>query len=314
MSRIRIGLDAMGGDYAPTEAIKGAFKAAGQSDFANVDIVLVGEKKAIEDSLAFLEITHPFEIIDAPDTISMSEHPTKAVSAKRNSSIMVGLKMLMEGKLDGFASAGNTGAMMVGSLYTVRTIDGIFRPAISTILPRPSGKHGVMLDVGANADVKPDVLVQFANIGAIYAKSIMGIENPTVGLLSIGEEKEKGNILTQATYPLLEDDRYINFIGNVEGRDLFTDKADVVVCDGYTGNVVLKACEGMCYQLMKRGVKDDYLNQFNFENYGGSPILGVNKPVIIGHGISKAKTFVNMLKLTQDVIVSNLIDSIKAQL
>lgn len=314
MSRIRIGLDAMGGDYAPTETVKGAFKAAGQSDFANVDIVLIGEKKAIEDSLTALNITHPFEIIDAPDTITMSEHPTKAVSAKRNSSIMVGLKMLMEGKLDGFTSAGNTGAMMVGSLYTVKTIDGIFRPAISTILPRPSGKHGLMLDVGANADVKPDVLVQFANIGSIYAKSIMGIENPTVGLLSIGEEKEKGNILTQATYPLLEDDRYINFIGNVEGRDLFTDKADVVVCDGYTGNVVLKACEGMCYQLLKRGVKDDYLNQFNFENYGGSPILGVNKPVIIGHGISKAKTIVNMLKLTNDVIVSNLIDSIKAQL
>lgn len=314
MSRIRIGLDAMGGDYAPSEAIKGAFKAVGQSDFADVDIVLVGEKKAIEDTLSELEITHPFEIVDAPDTISMSEHPTKAVSAKRNSSIMVGLKMLMEGKLDGFTSAGNTGAMMVGSLYTVKTIDGIFRPAISTILPRPSGKHGLMLDVGANADVKPDVLVQFANIGTIYAKSIMGIENPTVGLLSIGEEKEKGNILTQATYPLLEDDRYINFIGNVEGRDLFTDKADVVVCDGYTGNVVLKACEGMFYHLMKRGVKDDYLNQFNFENYGGSPILGVNKPVIIGHGISKAKTFVNMLKLTHDVVVSNLIDSIKAQL
>ncbi len=314
MSRIRIGLDAMGGDYAPAEAIKGAFKATSQPDFANVDIVLVGEKNAIEASLLELQISYPFEIIDAPDTIGMSEHPTKAVSAKRNSSIMVGLKMLMEGRLDGFASAGNTGAMMVGSLYTVRTIDGIFRPAISTILPRPSGKHGLMLDVGANADVKPDVLVQFANIGSIYAKLIMGIENPTVGLLSIGEEKEKGNILTQATYPLLEDDRYINFIGNVEGRDLFTDKADVVVCDGYTGNVVLKACEGMFYHLMKRGVKDDYLDQFNFENYGGSPILGVNKPVVIGHGISKAATFTNMLKLTQDVIVSNLIDGIKAQL
>ncbi len=314
MTRIRIGLDAMGGDYAPAEALKGASKALASSDFANVDIVLVGEKQKIEEGLAEAGISHPFEIIDAPDTISMGEHPTKAVSAKRNSSIMVGLKMLMEGKLDGFTSAGNTGAMMVGSLYTVKTIDGIFRPAISTILPRPSGKHGLMLDVGANADVKPDVLVQFANIGAIYAKSIMGIESPKVGLLSIGEEKEKGNILTQATYPLLEADRFINFIGNVEGRDLFTDKADVIVCDGYTGNVVLKACEGMFYHLMKRGVKDDYLNMFNFENYGGSPILGVNKPVIIGHGISKAKTIVNMLKLTNDVVVSNLIDSIKAQL
>jgi len=314
MARIRIGLDAMGGDYAPAEALKGSAKLSGHPDFANVDIVLFGEKKIIEESLISLGITHPFEIIDAPNTISMSEHPTKAVSQKRNSSIMVGLKMLMEGKLDGFTSAGNTGAMMVGSLYTVKTIDGIFRPAISTILPRPSGKHGLMLDVGANADVKPDVLVQFANIGSIYANLIMGIDKPTVGLLSIGEEKEKGNILTQATYPLLVDDRYINFIGNVEGRDLFTDKADVVVCDGYTGNVVLKACEGMFYHLMKRGIKDDYLDKFNFENYGGSPILGVNKPVVIGHGISKAQTFGNMLKLTHDVIISNLIDSIKAQL
>jgi len=314
MSRIRIGVDAMGGDYAPSEAIKGAFLATGDARLANVDIVLIGETKKIEETLAAQGISYPFEIIEAPDTIGMSEHPTKAVSQKRNSSIMVGLKMLMEGKLDGFASAGNTGAMMVGSLYTVKTIDGIFRPAISTILPRPSGKHGLMLDVGANADVKPEMLVQFANIGTIYAKDIMGIPNPTVGLLSIGEEKEKGNILTQATYPLLEEDRYINFIGNVEGRDLFTDKADVIVCDGYTGNIVLKACEGMFYNLMKRGVKDDYLDKFNFDNYGGSPILGVNKPVIIGHGISKSSTFVNMLNLTNDAIVSNFIDDIKAQL
>jgi len=314
MSRIRIGLDAMGGDYAPTEAILGAISAAGLPEFANVDIVLLGEKLVIEETLSKLESKFTFEIVDAPETIAMGEHPTKAVSQKRQSSIMIGLKMLMEGKLDGFAGAGNTGAMMVGSLYTVKTIDGIFRPAISTILPRPSGKHGLMLDVGANADVKPDVLVQFANIGTIYAKAIMGIKNPTVGLLSIGEEKEKGNILTQATYPLLEDDRFINFIGNVEGRDLFTDKADVIVCDGYTGNVVLKACEGLFYNLIKRGVKDDYLSQFNFENYGGSPILGVNKPVIIGHGISKSKTFVNMLKLTKESIVSNFIDDIKAQL
>ncbi len=314
MTCLTLALDAMGGDYAPTEAILGAISAAGLPEFSNVDIVLLGEKLIIEETLSKLESKHSFEIVDAPETIGMSEHPTKAVSQKRQSSIMIGLKMLMEGKLDGFAGAGNTGAMMVGSLYTVKTIDGIFRPAISTILPRPSGKHGLMLDVGANADVKPDVLVQFANIGTIYAKAIMGIENPTVGLLSIGEEKEKGNILTQATFPLLEEDRYINFIGNVEGRDLFTDKADVIVCDGYTGNIVLKACEGLFYNLIKRGVKDDYLSQFNFENYGGSPILGVNKPVIIGHGISKSKTFVNMLKLTHESIVSNFIDDIKAQL
>lgn len=314
MANIRIGLDAMGGDHTPFESVKGAFKTSVLAEFADVDIVLIGNKPEIDHTLSEQGISKTFEIIHAPDTIMMGEHPTKAISQKRNSSIMVGLKMLMEGHIDGFASAGNTGAMMVGSLYTVKTIEGIFRPAISTILPRLSGKHGLMLDVGANADVKPDMLVQFANIGSIYANLIMGIENPKVGLLSIGEEKEKGNILTQATYPLLEDDRFINFIGNVEGRDLFTDKANVIVCDGFTGNVVLKACESMFYSLMKRGIKDDYLNQFNFENYGGSPILGVNKPVMIGHGISKAKTFVNMLKLTREIVESNLIDSIKAQL
>ena len=171
-----------------------------------------------------------------------------------------------------------------------------------------------MLDVGANADVKPETLKQFAELGSLYAQHVLKIENPKVALLSIGEEKEKGNLLTLATYNLLEDLRNIHFVGNVEGRDLFNDKADVVVCDGFTGNVVLKTCEGFFYNLLKRGLKDDYLDRFNFTNYGGSPILGINKPVIIGHGISKANTIVNMIRLARDVVSSGLVDKIKSSL
>jgi glycerol-3-phosphate acyltransferase PlsX len=204
--------------------------------------------------------------------------------------------------------------MMVSSLYSVRAIEGIQRPSISTVLPKIDGSTGVMLDVGANADVKPETLKQFAVLGSLYAQHVLKIENPKVALLSIGEEKEKGNLLTLATYNLLEDLRNIHFVGNVEGRDLFNDKADVVVCDGFTGNVVLKTCEGFFYNLLKRGLKDDYLDRFNFTNYGGSPILGINKPVIIGHGISKANTIVNMIRLARDVVSSGLVDKIKSSL
>lgn len=311
---MKIGLDAMGGDFAPLEVVKGAVEASQNSDLNGVEVVLFGDENAIQSALTELNAGQKFTIIHCPETIEMAEHPTKAVSQKRHSSINVGMKMLSEGHLDAFAGAGNTGAMMVSSLYTVRAIDGIIRPSISTVLPKIDGSTGVLLDVGANADVKPETLKQFAILGSLFAQHVYKIDKPKVGLLSIGEEKEKGNLLTQATYPLLEELRSINFIGNVEGRDLFKDKADVVVCDGFTGNVVLKTCEGFFYNLLKRGVQDDYLNRFNFVNYGGSPILGVNKPVIIGHGISKANTIVNMIKLARDVAASGLIDKIKASL
>jgi glycerol-3-phosphate acyltransferase PlsX len=204
--------------------------------------------------------------------------------------------------------------MMVGALYTVKAIDGVQRPSLTTLVPKVDGSNGLMLDVGANADVKPDVLAQFAILGSLYAQHVLNIENPRVGLLSIGEEKEKGNLLNQAVYPLLEDLRNINFVGNVEGRDLFGDKADVIVCDGFTGNIVLKTCEGFYYKLKKRGIEDDFLDRFNFESYGGTAILGVNKPVVIGHGISRANTFENMIRLTKQVVMSNLIQKIKASL
>jgi len=311
---MKIGLDAMGGDFAPLEVIKGAIEASNDLDLANVEIILFGQEEVIQRTLSELRTTAKFTIIHAPEVIGMAEHATKAVSSKRNSSINIGLKMLHEGEIDAFVGAGNTGAMMVSSLYTVRAIDGINRPCISTILPKVNGDTGLLLDVGANADVKPETLRQFAILGSLYAQHVLKIEHPKVGLLSIGEEKEKGNLLTLAAYPLIEETRNIRFVGNVEGRDLFIDKADVVVCDGFTGNVILKTCEGFFYNLLKRGIDDDYLNRFNFVNYGGSPILGINKPVIIGHGISKSITIVNMFKQARDMVTSGLIDKIRASL
>jgi len=193
----------------------------------------------------------------------------------------------------------------------VKAIEGVIRPSLSTLVPKIEGGTGLLLDVGANSDVKPDVLLQFAELGSLYCKHVLKIEEPKVGLLSIGHEREKGNLLTQAAFPLLEESRSLNFIGNLEGRDLFLNTCDVIVCDGFTGNVVLKTCEGFFYQLKKRGVNDEFLDRFNFTDYGGTSILGVNKPVIIGHGISKSDTFVNMLRLSKQIVQSRLIDKIK---
>jgi phosphate acyltransferase len=307
---MRIGIDAMGGDYAPLEAIKGAIDVRKQ--YPDIVPVLFGQSEAILN--CFKELGLPenvIEIVQASEVIEMGEHATKAIAHKKNSSINVAYRYLAEKQIDAFIGAGNTGAMIVGSIFSVKAIDGVLRPTIVSILPKVNGGFGVLLDVGANADCKPEVLNQFAILGSLYAQYVYGIDNPKIGLLSIGEEKEKGNLLTQAAYPLLEMNDRINFIGNVEGRDLFNDKADVIVCDGFTGNIVLKLCEGFYYNLAKLGVKNDYLDRFNFKQYGGSAILGVNENVIIGHGISKAETFVSMFKLAKDVVDSKLIDKIK---
>lgn len=306
---MRIGIDAMGGDFAPSECIKGVLAevAENQSD----TFVVYGEEEALRPYLVELDAAG-VEIVFCGESIGMSEHATKAVAAKKESSINLGTYHLAVNKLDAFAGAGNTGAMMVSSLYNVKPITNIERPALTTVLPQRSGITGVLLDVGANADVKPETLVRFSILGSVYAKAVYGIDTPRVGLLNIGEEKEKGNLLTKTAYPLLEDETKIRFIGNVEGRDIFNDVADVVVCDGFTGNIVVKTCEGFFYNLLKRGVQDDFLNRFNFEHYGGSAILGIKKPVIVGHGISKSNTFRNMIKLAKNVVDSNLISKIES--
>lgn len=307
---MRIGLDAMGGDYAPLEAVKGAIAARLQ----NPDIipVLFGQKDRIEECMRELGVAEDtLEIVHASEVIEMGEHATKAIAHKKNSSINIAYRYLAEQQIQAFIGAGNTGAMLVGSIFSVKAIDGVQRPTIVSLLPKVNGGFGVLLDVGANADCKPEVLNQFAILGSLYAQYVYGIKDPKVALLSIGEEKEKGNLLIQAAYPLLEMNDRISFVGNVEGRDLFNDKADVIVCDGYTGNIILKLCEGLYYHLAKMGVENEYLERFNFKQYGGTAILGVNEPVIIGHGISKAETFVSMFNLAKDVVNSKLIDKIK---
>jgi glycerol-3-phosphate acyltransferase PlsX len=233
----------------------------------------------------------------------MGDHPAKAFAAKPNSSINVGFHMLKEKQIDGFASAGNTGAMLVGAMYTVKSIPGVIRPCISAELPQYDGQPALLLDVGINPDCRPDVLYQYGVIGSVYAHQVYGIENPKVALLNIGSEEQKGNLIVKSTFELMKDTKDFNFIGNVEANELLGDcPADVVVCDGFTGNVVLKEAEGIYKILMKRGIKDEFFHRFNPEVHGGTPVLGVNSAVIIGHGASNPKAIKAMILKTKDVI------------
>lgn len=311
---MRLGLDAMGGDFAPLEAVKGAIQYC--TEFPDHHIVLFGDQNAIEHSFNELNAdSAAFKIVHCSEQIGMSEHGARAVAAKKESSINIGTSYLKEGAIDCFIGSGNTGAMLVSSIFILKPIEGIDRPTITSLLPRSEGNNGLILDVGANADCKPESLRQFALLGTVYARLISGVENPKVALLNIGEEKEKGNQLSQEAYKLLEQDKSINFIGNIEGRNLFsTGAADVVVCDGFTGNIVLKTAEGLFYKLAVSGIKSDFLNKFNFKNYGGAPILGVNANVIIGHGISKSDTFSQMLKQGANLVKSKLVEKIKSAL
>lgn len=308
---MRIGLDMMGGDYAPAEAVKGV-KLFFDTVVSNAHLVLTGDEQALQPLLREAELDPSrYTLIHSPQVIGMHEHPTKALKEKPGSSIATGYHLLQHNKIDAFISAGNTGAMMVGALYSIKTIEGIQRPTISTLVPREDGTCGVLLDAGINADCKPENLVQFAILGSLYAKHILKIADPAVGLLNIGEEEGKGNLLAQATYPLLRENKQIRFTGNLEGRDIFNSKASVIVCEGFTGNVVLKLAESVYDIYLRRKLRDDYLERFNFENYGGTPVLGVAEPVIIGHGISTAPAFKNMILLAQQMIESGLLDKIR---
>lgn len=310
---MKIALDIMGGDFAPEEAIKGVQSFFEQMPDPSVHLLLVGDARAAAPYLSLLDAyQHRYTLVEANEVIGMDEHPTKALKEKPNSSIAIGFGALLRGKADAFISAGNTGAMLVGSMYSVKAIDGIQRPTIASPLPRIDGKFNLLLDVGINADCKPEHLVQFAQLGSLYAHHVLGIEKPRVGLLNIGEEEGKGNLLCQATYPLLKEMPDINFVGNVEGRDMFLDKAEVIVCEGFVGNVTLKMAESV-YDIFKhqRGVSDEFLETFNFEIYGGTPILGINSPVIIGHGISRAPAFKNMINVACKIVSSNLVNTFK---
>jgi len=314
---MNIGLDMMGGDFAPLEAIKGInlLREAnpGTAD-AQPTLTLFGDEAQIAALLVEQGVDmNGIKIVHTTQIIDMHEHPTKAFREKQDSSIAVGFGYLAKGLTDAFISAGNTGAMMVGSLFSIKAIEGIHRPTIGAYMPRENGQLGCLLDVGINSDCKPENLVQFALLGSIFAEQVLNIPNPKVGLINIGEEEGKGNLLAQAAYPLLKEAEGINFIGNIEGRDIFLDKSDVMICDGFTGNIILKLAESIHGLTQRRNVKDEFFDMFEFEQYGGVPVLGVNKPVIIGHGISHAKAFKNMISIAQKMIEKDVIGMIKAR-
>ncbi len=315
----RIAIDAMGGDNAPFSIVAGSVMAYRVLQ-DNVKIILVGNAKRINDELKSLRAEHmAIEVIDAPEAIDMSESPIEAIKHKKNSSIVVGLKLQKEGKADAFISAGNTGAVMAASLLNLGRLTGVSRPAIATLFPTEEGL-GLVLDVGANSDCKAHHLYQFGIMGAIYSKYILKVKNPKVGLLSIGEEQSKGNELTIASHKLL-DSSGLNFCGNVEGRDILKGTADVVVCDGFVGNIILKFAEStgsFFSKLLKKKIRGNLLasigavlmstafrsfrQSLDSAEYGGAPLLGINGVCIICHGNSSPRAIKNAVLVSVDIV------------
>lgn len=311
---MNIAIDMMGGDFAPLEAVKGVQQYLSEEK-SPAQLLLIGHQAHVQPLLDGFPLAQAHtRIVHAEQNIGMNEHPTRALKEKQQSSIAVGFHLLASDKADAFISAGNTGAMLVGTLFSIKALEGVIRPTISTIIPKENGKTGLLLDVGLNADCKPEQLNQFAIMGSVYAQQVLGIDTPRVGLINVGEEEGKGNLLAQAAYPLLKENKHIHFSGNIEGRDILLDKADVMVCEGFTGNILLKFAESLYDISQARRVNDEYFERFNFENYGGTPILGVAKPVVIGHGISHAKAFKNMIRVAQKMIEKDVLGKMKAEL
>jgi glycerol-3-phosphate acyltransferase PlsX len=308
---MKIGFDILGGDHAPQNCLDGVILAFKELP-SDVKLVLFGDSDQAKSYFREKNINpDSFEYVHTTEVIHMGEHPTKAFSQKPNSTIFLGFKYLKEQKIQAFASAGNTGAMLVGAMFTVKAVPGVIRPCITSPLPKEHGGFGIILDVGTNADCKPDVLYQFGTLGSIWAREIYKIKNPKVALLNIGEEPEKGNLVSQAAFTLMKDSKDFNFVGNVEGNDLYGDKADVIVCEGFVGNVVLKNAESFYKLIKSRGRSDEFFDRFNYEVYGGTPILGINSNVLISHGKSSPLAFKNTLILARDMVNAKLDEKIK---
>jgi len=309
---MRIGLDVMGGDFAPDAVIEGAVDSLRHLSPGD-ELVLIGDKDAIIAKLGELNVDPSlFSIVHTTQVIEMGDIPSKAYGQKPDSSIAVGFRMLKEEQIDGFCSAGNTGAMLVGASYTVNVIPRVLRPALATILPSVDNRHSVILDVGLNPDTKPDVLLQYGILGSIYAKHVLEVDDPTVRLLNIGEEESKGTPAIKAAYELMRDFPGLNFKGNIEANSLFRETmADVIVCDGFVGNVILKQTEAFHSIYKSRNLNDEYFDRLDFENIGGTPIIGINANVVIGHGISKRKAIMNMILQTWAVVHVDLAKKIK---
>lgn len=305
---LRIGVDAMGGDFAPEAAVRGAVMALEQMG-GDSRIVLFGDRERILEVLAQEGCpADRFDIVPTTEVIEMGDHPAKAFQQKADSSITVGFGHLAKGLIDGFASAGSTGAMMVGSMAVIRPIEGVVRPAISSVVPTIAGRPALLLDVGLNVDCKPEVLLQYGLIGSVYAEAVLGIERPRVAVLNIGEEETKGNAQSKATYELMKEQDRFRFAGNIEGSHLFSDKvADVIVCDGFVGNTVLKMAEGLYRINSMLGCNDNpFWRSMNYELVGGTPVLGVNATVIIGHGCSTPLAIKSMICSTRQCVKADL--------
>ncbi len=323
-------IDAMGGDHAPEEILKGANQA--KSLFKGLNLCLVGKQTEIEKALSSLGLkSDGIEIIDALQNISMDESPSEIVRKKKESPIYKGTGIAAEKGNSAFLSAGNTGAVMACSLFNLKRVKNVLRPAIATVIPLAEKKL-VLIDSGANADCKPKYLKQFAIMGKVYAENILKISNPKIGLINVGEEEKKGNKLSIESYKLLKETK-LNFIGNIEGRDMFEGIADVAVCDGFVGNILLKAVEGLAgllfgqvketltknifNKLLALGLKNSFKEmkkKFDYEEYGGAHLLGLNEVVIISHGSSKAKAIRNAIKVANEGINSNLVEKIREEI
>jgi phosphate acyltransferase len=292
---MRIGVDIMGGDFAPAAPIEGAILAL-QNLGERAEIVLIGDETLIREELrARGQSPAAFSIVHTDQVIGMDESPTKAVASKPRSTINVGLGMVKQKQLDGFVSAGNTGAMLVASVMGLGKIPGVMRPTIGALIDIGEGKKALLCDVGANVDCKPEVLYQFGILSKVFLESVHQVSQPRIGLMNVGEEEGKGPDTIKAAYALMKATDKFQFIGNVEGRDIYRGHADAFICDGYTGNVVLKFGESMYGLLKSRFPNDAFIETFNFENYGGVPVLGVKGISIIGHGISTPKAIESMI-------------------
>jgi glycerol-3-phosphate acyltransferase PlsX len=328
---VRVAVDGMGGDYAPEEVVAGAAAAART---LGIEILLVGPRDRLEPLVRSHGAGLPLTVVDAPEVIEMSEAPAMALRRKRRASVVVTLEQVRDGRADAAVSAGNTGAAMGAALLTLGRIPGIDRPAIAAILPTAQKTPVILLDVGANVDCKPKHLLQFALMGSVYARRVLGVSTPRVGLLSNGEEATKGNDLTIRTAELLRASG-LHFVGNVEGRDFFTGQADVVVCDGFVGNVVLKFGEGLALALRQllrdelRGTPGRLLalylaplkrrgmalwRKLDYREYGGAPLLGVNGVVIIAHGRSNAWAIRNAIRVAADAAARRVVEPIAAEM
>ncbi len=323
----KIAIDVMGGDHAPDEILEGCILATKQLD---ATIVLVGKEELIQEKLsAYTYEKSKIEIVNADEVIEMGESPVAAIRKKKNSSMVVGLNLVKEKKVDGFISAGSTGALLTGATLIVGRIKGVERPAMAPFIPTEKG-YSLLIDCGANVDAKPSYLEQFARMGTVYVEQCMHIKNPTVGLVNIGTEEEKGNQLTKEAYQLLSSNPSIHFYGNVEARDIPLGEADILVCDGFTGNVILKFMEGFgtwilkmlkteflrslktkfAALLLKKGVSN-IKNKFNDGTQGGAPFLGVDGLVVKSHGSSKAQEILSTLIQTEGFIKDQLVTKLK---